>query len=92
MTREELAAVQGAVPRSRWTVCRLTAPEGVIAERLRVREPGVSQSFILEVSRALAAEMDQHHVADFVVNNDDQPLTAVARDVLTRWRRSTVPS
>ncbi|MCB1000172.1 MAG: hypothetical protein KDB40_12830 [Acidimicrobiales bacterium] len=86
VTADELADLRGAVPKSRWTICRLAAPEDVIDRRLRAREPGVSQEFIVGVSRSPSAEMDQHSIADFVVDNGSESVTVVAGEVLRRWR------
>ncbi len=87
VTADEVAELRGAVPKSRWTICRLVAPEDVIDRRLRSREPGVSQEFIVGVSRSLSAEMDQHSIADFVVDNGSESVTVVAREVVRRWHK-----
>ena len=89
VTHDELAEIRDAVPKSRWTVCRLIASENVIDRRLRVREPGMSQEFLVGVSRSLSAEMDEHRIADFVVDNSSAPVTVVAAEVLRRWRELT---
>lgn len=89
VTPDELSELRGAVPDSHWTVCRLIASEDVIGQRLRAREAGVSQEFVLGVSRSLSAEMDDHPIADFVIANDSGSITDVAREVLTRWRERT---
>lgn len=86
VTAEELTELRSAVPLAHWSVCRLVASQDVIGRRLRAREPGVSQDFILELSRTLSAEMEEHPIEDFVVDNDGRSVTDVAREVLSRWR------
>jgi predicted kinase len=85
--RSELDDLRACIPRSHWTVCRLTAPEPLVAQRLRMREPGIAQDFLLRVSPALAAEMAAEAIEDFLVTNADRPLTNVAGDVLDEWRQ-----
>ncbi|MEZ5247949.1 MAG: hypothetical protein R2713_01645 [Ilumatobacteraceae bacterium] len=46
----------------------------------------MSQEFIVGVSRSPSAEMDQHSIADFVVDNGSESVTVVAGEVLRRWR------
>lgn len=85
-TRDELDSLRRAVPKSRWTVCRLTAPPSVLATRLEQRETGIARDFLLRISPTLADEMAANRIEDFVVENgDDRPLTDVARDVLGLW-------
>lgn len=49
----------------------------------------MSQDFILELSRTLSAEMEEHSIEDFVVDNDGRSVTDVAHEVLSRWRELT---
>jgi hypothetical protein len=54
-------------------------------ERVRVREPVSAQAeFVANVSR-LEAQLDQHGVEDFALDNDGaRSATAVAREMLIR--------
>ncbi len=86
-TADELDALRQAVPDARWTVCRLEAPEHVVAARLNAREAGIARSFLLGVSPGLAAEMATNRIEDFAVaNGTDRSLTEVADEILGQWR------
>lgn len=84
--RSELEDLQACIPRSHWTVCRLTADEALVEQRLRAREPGIAQEFLIRVSPALASEMAAEAIEDFVVTNDGRSLTEVATEVLRGWQ------
>jgi hypothetical protein len=86
-TQDELDGLRRAVSNSHWTVCRLTAEEGVIADRLRQRETGTARAFLLRISPGIAAAMADNAVEDFVVDNGvHRELTDVATEILNRWR------
>jgi hypothetical protein len=83
--QSELDDLRACIPRSHWTVCRLDAPEPLVEQRLRMREPGIAQEFLLRVSPAIAAEMAAEAIEDFCLTNADRPLTDLASDVLHEW-------
>ena len=66
------------------TICRLTATEHTLQDRLRVREPGMRQQEFLDRSRMLDRTLSDAAIEDFVVDNDDRSVTDVATDVLIR--------
>lgn len=86
-TAEELDAMRQAVPEARWTVCRLEAPEHVVAARLTAREAGIARTFLLGISPRLAAEMAANRIEDVAVTNGaDRSVTEVADEILGLWR------
>lgn len=90
--RSELEELQACIPRSHWTVCLLSAPETLVAQRLRTRGPGTAQEFLVRVSPELAAEMAAEAIEDILVSNDGRSLTDVATEVLNEWQaRLPVP-
>lgn len=88
----ELDAYREAIPNSAFTVCRVTASGATVQRRLRERECGVAQAFLLQLSRQLERQAAAIGVEDFVVDNGDKrSITDVAREVLVRagWPFST---
>ena len=89
--RAERDDLEGCIPRSYWTVCRLSAPQPLVEQRLRAREPGMAQEFLVRVSPELAAEMAAEAIEDFLVPNDGRSLTDVASEVLGEWQARLPP-
>ena len=85
VSHDELETLRACIPRSHWTVCRLTAPDELLADRLRAREPGTALKFLIRVSRELAIEMDERQIENYVVANTERSLTEVSTDVLDQW-------
>jgi hypothetical protein len=81
-SREELAAYQAAVPGAAIQVCRLVVSAETMLARLRVREPGTFQATALYRAPVLAQQLAEARVEDFVVDNDDRPVRAVAEEIL----------
>ncbi len=81
----ELDAYREAIPNSVFTVCRVTASGATVQRRLRERECGVAQAFLLELSGRLERQATAIGIEDFVVaNGDTRSITDVAREVLVR--------
>ena len=79
--REQIAR---AVPGARIVVCRLRAALETMQKRVRVREPGMLQEQFVARVAALETALDAAKLEDFSVDNDERPVTAVAREVLVR--------
>jgi adenylylsulfate kinase len=74
-------AVCAALPDADVTVVRLTAPAGLIEERLRQRDSGPELEQHLDEHIAMTAAMDDSGVGDLFVTND-RPVRQVAVEVL----------
>jgi predicted kinase len=91
-SRSELDALRHAIPSSSWTVCRLTAPDAVVASRLSARESGIASPFLLRIAPGLADDLAAAGIDDFAIENSaERGLTNVAKEVLARWQERTVP-
>ena len=66
------------------TVARLSAPAGVIEQRIRRREIGGGLEWHLARSTELEAHWRDHPVEDFLVENADRSVREVAIEVLMR--------
>jgi hypothetical protein len=85
LSDDEVDAYRFAIPEMQLSVCRLEAPDEELRRRLRAREPGVSQEFLLRVAPRLAEELRNNAVENFVVDNGPgRSLTAVGRELLQR--------
>jgi hypothetical protein len=83
-TPETHAAIGRATRASEIVVCRLRAPMETMQERVRVREPVSAQAtFVANVTR-LEAQLDEHGVEDFALDNGRCSATTVARQMLIR--------
>ena len=65
----EVEAYRKAIPSATVTVCRVTAPAEAVRDRLRRRECGIAQDFLMGLSRTLAAEIEELAFEDFAVEN-----------------------
>jgi len=82
-TAARLDEVRDAIPGAHIVVCRLRASVRTMQERVRWREPGMLQAELIERVSVLDAELDAAALHDFVVENDERPVTDVAREVLS---------
>jgi gluconate kinase len=73
-----------AIPGAAIVVCRLRARIETMQQRVRLREPGMLQERFVTRVEELERSLDTGCVEDFIVENDGQPITAVARAVLVR--------
>ena len=81
---EDLAQFVGAVPNAHVTLCVLQAPASTVQQRITAREPGSARAFLLSASAQIAAQMENLELPAIPIDNDQRPLTAVAREVLER--------
>lgn len=82
-SREHLTGLLEAVDAEAFAVCRLTAPNAVLQERIRRRELGIARDFLVRYSAEVEAHLDRLNVASLtVVNDGSMPITAVAEKVL----------
>jgi hypothetical protein len=65
-------------------VCRLTASLDCLRQRVRSRETGVLQDTFVARVEELNAILERIHLEDFIIANEDRPITAVAHELLTR--------
>jgi predicted kinase len=80
-TRSLLRRVAKAVPGADITVIRLRVPLAVLHARIRTREAS-DPNWFLEAATNTAKVLEQAHVEDHVVDNENRPVTAVAEEVL----------
>lgn len=81
----ERAEYWSAVPGAEVTVCRLTAPVGLMQTRLHMREVGTNHDSALARSAELDGILRDAAVEDFTVANDGmRSVSDVARELLTK--------
>ena len=80
--RTELEACSNAVSASDVAVCRLLVRPEIMRQRLQRREVGLLRNEFLVRADKLNAILDEVHLEDFSVSNDDRPLTEVGREML----------
>ena len=79
----ELAEYRASFPSMSLRVVRLEADTDEIQRRLQIREPGVSQSWLMDIAPRMAAEMRSNNLDDFVIDSGgSRSVTEVALDVL----------
>jgi adenylylsulfate kinase len=81
---EDLAALQGAVPGARATLCQLLASEPTRLARLRQREIGAGLDWHVRRTTELQTILDSIALHDFTVLNEERTVRDVAREVLVR--------
>lgn len=82
--RAELERCREAVSGTNIVICRLSATLETMRERVRNREVGMLQhSFVARVAE-LDAVLDQAHLENFSLMNENRPVTDVAREMLVR--------
>jgi hypothetical protein len=69
-SRAELTQLRDATAATALVVCRLTAPVGVMQERVRAREPGMWQQKYVDRVAVLEARLDAAAVEHFSLPND----------------------
>jgi hypothetical protein len=85
-SRAELDQCRRIVSAKSVVVCRLTASLDVMKQRVRTREQGMWQKrFVARVER-LNGILDDARLEDFVVNNENRPVTETANELLMRAR------
>ena len=82
--RAELDFCRGVVSAADTAVCRLTASIETMQQRVKMREPGVSQPEYVSRVAALSAILDRARLEDFSVLNENRSLTEVAHEMLIR--------
>jgi hypothetical protein len=80
----ELDLIRNAIPGAEILVCRLKVRLTTMQQRVRVREPGMLREQLVTRVTNLEALLDAARLEDFEVENDDVPVTEVARFVLLR--------
>ena len=81
---DELDRIRNAVPDSEVVVCRLRARLSTMQQRVLTREPGMLQETFVSRVAELDALLDDAQLEDFFLENDDAPVTEVARELLVR--------
>jgi hypothetical protein len=82
--RKQLDDLTSAAGATNVIVCRLTATHQTMADRLRVREPGLRQQEFIERARELDAALGRARLENFAVANDAPSITEVATEILTK--------
>lgn len=83
LSADELAGYRTALPGIDLRVVRLVASDDEIGRRLRAREPGVSQDFLVGVAPGIAADLAAQRLEDLVVDNGaGRSVTDVALEIL----------
>lgn len=83
-SRDDLERYRAAVPGAEIVVIRLQASLRTLERRLAQREVGAGLERHLRRAAELVALMEQRRVEDILIDTDNQPVTAVARDVLAQ--------
>jgi ribose 1,5-bisphosphokinase PhnN len=84
-SREDLQDLRRALSEPEIVICRLVANRATLEQRIRGREPGMSQELFVARSRHLDAILDEAAIEDFVERNDDgRRITDVAIAMLSR--------
>jgi predicted kinase len=81
--RSLLRRIAEAVPGAEITVVRLRAPLDVVRARIRAREAG-DPSWFLGAAAHTAEVFERAGVEDYLVDNEDRSVTAVAAELLRR--------
>jgi hypothetical protein len=80
--RSLLRHVVEALPGAKVTVVRPRAPLAVLQARIRSREAVTDPSWFLGAATHTAKVLEQAGVEDYLVDNEDRPVAAVAEEVL----------
>jgi hypothetical protein len=83
-TRAELDSCHEAVSAANVVICRLTSSLKTMQQRVQFREPGTLQNTFVARVAELNAALDQAALETFSVQNENRPIAAVAREMLTR--------
>jgi len=85
--RAELELCRGIVSATSTVVCRLTASLETMQQRIKKRESGVSQQEYVARVEPLNAILDRACLEDFIVTNENRPVTEVAHEMLfkAKW-------
>jgi hypothetical protein len=83
-SRDELRHFEEAIPGAQIVVCQLRARVSTLEARLRLREQGSDVESHVADARRLALELEGLSVENFVVDNDERTVAAVASEVLDR--------
>ena len=82
--RAELELCKSTVSAANTSVCRLTASIAEMQQRVKMRESGVLQREYVARVATLDAILDRAHLEDFVVINENRPLSEVAQEMLSK--------
>ncbi len=82
--RAQLELCRQAVPATRTVVCRLTASIEAMRQRVKLREPGMSQGELVARVAELDSVLDRAALEDFTVSNENRSLSEVALEVLVK--------
>jgi len=71
-------------------ICRLTASDQTLLQRVRTREIGSNLSWHENRTIDLSAELDKSAIEDFTIETDARSITDIATDIMQRisWCRS----
>lgn len=83
-SRGELGRYRAVVPGAEIAVVRLRAAVATLTIRVGGREQGSGRDWHLARAAELAAQMDRDAVEDVLIETDDRPVTAIAREALAR--------
>jgi gluconate kinase len=79
---EQLASIREAMQGADIDVVRLSVSPETVAERLRGRDSGFVLETHLKVAPEITNDLDEAHLEDFTVRNEDRSLRDVAFEVL----------
>jgi hypothetical protein len=80
----ELERCRGAVSPKKLVVCRLSASVETMQQRVKAREPGISQQQCVARVAELETILDRARLEDFIVTNENRSVTEVAHEILVR--------
>jgi DNA polymerase III delta prime subunit len=75
-------------------VCRLAAPDQVLAQRIqtRARESGPDLTNLIARSAQLSKQLTTTDISDHVIPTGSRPVDAIAAEILTHWQAAASPS
>ncbi|MGC2743868.1 MAG: hypothetical protein WA672_11820, partial [Candidatus Angelobacter sp.] len=82
--RAELELCQNIISAANTTVCRLVASIAEMQRRVKIRESGTLQQQFVDRVVILDAILDRAALEDFVVVNENRPLSEVAQEMLIK--------
>jgi hypothetical protein len=89
----QLQEILSVLPARHTVICRLTASDATLRQRVRRRETGIARRQLIERLAQLNSILDQAHLEDFAIVNEGRAVTPVALELLLKagWISTIVP-
>lgn len=82
--RTELELCRNIIPAANMVVCRVRASIKAMKQRVRMRDPGISQQEYVARVTELNVILDRVRLEDFTVTNENRSVTDVALEMLVK--------